>query len=180
MDALVRIAQGIDGLSARLGALATACILIACAISAGNALSRYALDASSNAWLEAQWYLFTAAVMFGAAYTFRRNEHVRVDLLYGHVSPRAQAWIDVLGTLLFLFPAIGLLAWLSWPMFTAAWITGETSSNFGGLLRWPVKLLLPLGFLLLLLQGLSELIKRVAFLRGMQAAEPNHYERPMQ
>ncbi|MFO7188958.1 MAG: TRAP transporter small permease subunit [Pseudomonadota bacterium] len=177
---LLRISRHIDRWSARFGALATACVLLACAVSAGNAISRYALDASSNAWLELQWYLFAGVVMLGAAHTLRRNEHVRVDLFYSRLSVRAQAWVDVLGLLLFLFPAVGLLAWFSWPMFLASFQSGEVSLNAGGLVRWPVKLLLPLGFALVLLQGLSELIKRIALLRGDRSLAPEHYERPQQ
>jgi len=176
---LLALSRRIDGLSARVGVVATACILLACAISAGNAVFRYAFDLSSNAWLEAQWYLFAGVVMLGAAHTLRRNEHVRVDLLYGFASPRVRAWIDVLGTVFFLFPAIGLMAWFAWPMFLNSFLSGEVSSNAGGLLRWPVKLLLPLGFSLLFLQGVSELIKRVAQLRGVDIAL-DQYERPEQ
>ncbi|HEY9397123.1 MAG TPA: TRAP transporter small permease subunit [Burkholderiales bacterium] len=180
MQALLRISRGIDALSARVAVIATACVLGACAISAANAVSRYAFDLSSNAWLEAQWYLFAGMVMLGAAHTLRRNEHVRVDLIYGRASERTQAWIDLIGTLLFLFPAIGLMAWLAWPMFTGAYAIGEVSSNAGGLIRWPVKLLLPVGFALLMLQGVSEVIKRVAVLAGRRVVEPDHYERPLQ
>lgn len=180
MQALLRISRGIDALNARLGALATWAVVLACLVSAANALSRYALDASSNAWLELQWYLFAAVVMLGAPHTLCRNGHVRVDLIYGHASERTRAWIDVGGLLLFLFPAAGLLAWLSWPMFANAWATGEVSGNAGGLIRWPVKLLLPAGFALLLLQGLSELVKRAAFLIRMRDVATAEYERPLQ
>ncbi len=180
MQALLRISRRIDALSARIAVIATACVLGACAISAANAVSRYALDISSNAWLEAQWYLFAGMVMLGAAHTLRRNEHVRVDLIYGRVSKRTQAWIDLIGTLLFLFPAVGLMAWLSWPMFTASYAINEVSGNAGGLIRWPVKLLLPAGFALLTLQGVSEVVKRVAVLAGRGVTAPDHYERPLQ
>ena len=180
MRSLLAISRRIDWLSARAGVLATACVLLSCALSAANAVSRYAFDLSSNAWLEAQWYLFAGVVMLGAAHTLRRNEHVRVDLLYGNVSERTRAWIDVLGTLLFLFPAIGLMTWFAWPVFVGSYLSGEVSSNAGGLLRWPVKLLLPLGFGLLFLQGVSELIKRIAQLRGEGAVALDQYERPQQ
>lgn len=180
MQSLLRFSRRIDALSAHISVLATACVLLACAISAGNAISRYAFDLSSNAWLEAQWYLFAGIVMLGAAHTLRRNGHVRVDLVYGNVSSRTRAWIDVLGTLLFLFPAIGLLTWFSWPMFMSSFLSGEVSSNFGGLVRWPVKLLLPVGFGLLWLQGVSELIKRIAQLRGVDVVGVDQYERPQQ
>jgi TRAP-type mannitol/chloroaromatic compound transport system permease small subunit len=180
MQALLRISRGIDAMNARVGVFATWCVVIACLVSAGNALSRYALDASSNAWLELQWYLYSAIVMLGAPHTLCRNGHVRVDLIYGHASERTRAWIDVAGLLLFLFPAAGLLAWLSWPVFANAWMTGEVSGNAGGLIRWPVKLLLPAGFMLLLLQGVSELVKRVASLAGQRGVDTAEYERPLQ
>lgn len=179
MDFLLRVARAIDTLNARVGKLAEWSVLLACLISAGNALSRYAFDQSSNAWLELQWYLFAAMVLLGAAYTLQRNEHVRVDLLYGRSSPHTQAWIDIFGGVFFLLPMAALLAWMSWPMFSDAWRLGEMSGNAGGLIRWPVKLMLPVGFALLLLQGLSELIKRVAYLRGYPELVA-HYERPMQ
>lgn len=179
MDFLLRVARVIDALNAYIGKLAEWAVLLACLISAGNAISRYVFDQSSNAWLEMQWYLFAAIVMLGAAHTLRRNEHVRVDLFYGKASPRTQAWIDIFGGLFFLLPMAAILAWMSWPMFSEAWHIGEISSNAGGLLRWPVKLLLPLGFALLLLQGSAELIKRIAYLRGHPELVA-HYERPMQ
>jgi TRAP-type mannitol/chloroaromatic compound transport system permease small subunit len=179
MNPLLRFARAIDALSRRIGALANALVLVACLISAGNAFVRKGFDLSSNAWLEAQWYCFAGMVMLGAAWTLQRNEHVRVDVLYGRLSPRAQAWIDILGTLLFLLPMTGLLAALSWPMFAASYAIGEMSSDAGGLLRWPVKLLLPFGFALLSSQGLSELIKRIAYLRG-DPEYTAHYERPLQ
>lgn len=179
MTLLLRFARTVDRLSARVGAFANALVLLACAISAGNAFVRKGLDISSNAWLEAQWYCFAGIVMLGAAWTLQRNEHVRVDVFYGRLSPRAQAWTDLLGALFFLLPMASLMAWWSWPMFQASYAIGEMSSDAGGLLRWPVKLLLPLGFALLFLQGLSELIKRVAYLRG-HAEYVAHYERLMQ
>lgn len=180
MRFLLRISRTIDAFNARLGTLATWAVLIACLVSAGNALSRYAFDASSNAWLELQWYLFGVVVMLGAPHTLARNGHVRVDLLYGQASERTKAWIDVLGLLLFLFPATALLAWLSWPVFTDAWMRDEVSGNAGGLLRWPVKLLLPTGFALLFVQGVSELVKRIALLTGCTEAASAEYERPLQ
>lgn len=179
MNPLLRFARAVDAFNARVGAIANVLVLLACAISAGNAFLRKGLDISSNAWLEAQWYCFAGIVMLGAAWTLQRNEHVRVDVFYGRLSPRAQAWIDVLGTVLFLLPMAGILAWLSWPMFQASYAIGEMSSDAGGLLRWPVKLLLPLGFALLFAQGLSELIKRISYLRG-HAEFAAHYERPLQ
>jgi len=177
---LLTLSGRIDALNARLGAAANWCVLIACLLCAGNAVSRYAFDLSSNAWLEAQWYLFAFIVMIGASHTLARNEHVRVDLVYSHVGERTQAWIDLVGTTLFLLPAVALLAWLSWPVFSESFAIGEVSNNAGGLLRWPVKLLLPLGFALLTMQGLSELIKRAAVLTGHRVVVPPHYERPLQ
>lgn len=179
MSLLLRLARAIDALSRRIGAVANGLVLLACLISAGNAFIRKGFDTSSNAWLEAQWYCFAGIVMLGAAWTLQRNEHVRVDVFYGRLSARAQAWIDVLGTSLFLLPMTAVLALLSWPMFSASYAIGEMSSDAGGLLRWPVKLLLPFGFALLFAQGLSELIKRIAYLRG-HPEYVSHYERPLQ
>jgi TRAP-type mannitol/chloroaromatic compound transport system permease small subunit len=154
-------------------------VLIACAVSAGNALVRYAFGQSSNAWLEIQWYLFGAIFLLGAAWTLERNEHVRVDIIYGHLSPRAQAWVDLLGGLFFLMPAAAIIAVLSWPFFVESYAIHEMSNNAGGLLRWPVKLLIPIGFALLALQGLSEIIKRIAFLTG-EAARGPRYKKSLQ
>ena len=161
------------------GGVATAAVLLACLISAGNAASRYALGLTSNAWLEAQWYLFAAIVMLGAAHTLRRNEHVRVDLVYGWVGERTRLWIDVFGILVFLLPGMLLLAWMTWPFFLDSWMRHEVSPNAGGLLRWPVKVLLPVGFALVALQGLAELVKRVAALAGIEdeAARVAAYEK---
>jgi TRAP-type mannitol/chloroaromatic compound transport system permease small subunit len=164
----------IDKLNEKIGKIATACVLIACAVSAGNALVRYALGQSSNAWLEIQWYLFGAIFLLGAAWTLERNEHVRVDIFYGHLSPRAQAWVDLLGGVFFLMPAAVIVAVLSWPFFVESYSLQEMSNNAGGLLRWPVKLLIPLGFALLALQGVSEIIKRIAVLAGEGAAHPTY------
>jgi TRAP-type mannitol/chloroaromatic compound transport system permease small subunit len=179
MRALLALSHGVDALNARLGWVADALVLLSCLISAGNAFSRYAFSASSNAWLEIQWYMFAALVMLGASYTLRRNEHVRVDILYAHVPTRAQIAIDIFGFVLFLLPATVILAYLSWPVFHNSWVLGEVSANAGGLLRWPVKIFLPLGFALITLQGISELIKRVAMLTGHMKADL-HYERPLQ
>lgn len=179
MGVLLSLSRFIDAMNERLGYIANAAILVSCLVSAANAFSRYAFNASSNAWLEIQWYMFTAVVMLGTSYVLRMNEHVRVDLVYGNVSPRAQMWIDLLGALVFLLPATVLLAYMSWPLFTDSWRIQETSTNAGGLIRWPVKLLLPLGFGLLTLQGISEIIKRVAALRGYVKID-TRYERPIQ
>lgn len=179
MNALLRTASLIDALNERFGRIACWLVLIACAISAGNALLRYGFNISSNAWLEIQWYLFGGMVMLGAANTLKTNQHVRVDVLYSHYSDRTRLWIDLLGGLFFLLPMAVMIGWLSWPMFVNAYTIGEVSGNAGGLLRWPVKLLVPLGFLLLVLQGVSEIIKRAAALAGYSSVDAQ-YERPLQ
>ena len=173
------LSRGIDALNEKLGWIADWLVLLSCAISAANAFSRYAFSISSNAWLEIQWYMFAALVLLGASYTLKRNEHVRVDIVYSNISTRRQIWIDIVGGVLFLLPATLILAYLSWPVFYNSFMQGEVSSNAGGLLRWPVKIFLPIGFALLSLQGISEIIKRVAILRGDMKADL-HYERPLQ
>jgi TRAP-type mannitol/chloroaromatic compound transport system permease small subunit len=177
--ALLRLSQLIDFVNERLGRIANWLVLLACLISAGNAMSRYAFDLSSNAWLEVQWYMFALLVMLGAAYTLKRNEHVRVDIIYLNLSERGQLWIDILGALLFLLPAMIFLTWLSWPFFHQSYVVGEISGNAGGLIRWPIKIVLPLGFALLALQGISELIKRIGALNGYVSVG-DRYERPTQ
>jgi TRAP-type mannitol/chloroaromatic compound transport system permease small subunit len=169
----------IDAVNDRLGWVANWLVLAAALISAGNAMSRYAFDLSSNAWLEVQWYLFAAMVMFGASYTLKVNEHVRVDILYTHLSERGKEWLDLVGTAVFLVPSMLVIAWFSWPFFMQSWSINEMSGNAGGLLRWPVKFLVPLGFTLVALQGVSEIIKRAASLRG-DVRYVTHYERPLQ
>jgi TRAP-type mannitol/chloroaromatic compound transport system permease small subunit len=166
MNALLALARAIDALTERIGKIVIWLVLVATLISAGNALARWALGASSNAWLEVQWYLFGALFLLAAGYTLKHNGHVRIDIFYGRLSAKGQAWIDLIGGLLFLLPMAGLLAWLAWPMFVDAWTTQEMSPDAGGLLRWPVKLLLPLGFGLLALQGVAEVIKRIGVLSG--------------
>ena len=154
-------------------------VLLCVLVSAGNAVSRYAFSLSSNAWLEIQWYMFGVMVMFGASYTLIKNGHVRVDIIYGNVSPRAQLWIDLVGMALFLLPATAIIGWVSWPLFYNSFVIQEVSSNAGGLIRWPIKLVLPVGFALLSLQGLSEIIKRAAALAG-HGESAQKYEKPMQ
>ena len=181
MRLLLSISALIDTLNEKIGVFCNWLVLLACIVSGGNAMVRYAYDMSSNAWLEVQWYMFAVIVMFGAAYTMKRNEHVRVDILYMGLSRRGQLWVDILGTLVFLLPTCAILAWLSWPFFMQSYNVFEGSSNAGGLLRWPIKLVLPLGFALVALQGLSELIKRVAFLNDYPVDSlESHYERPTQ
>jgi TRAP-type mannitol/chloroaromatic compound transport system permease small subunit len=176
---LLRLSRAIDDLNDRFGQLANWLVLLACLISAGNAASRYLFSASSNAWLEVQWYMFAGMVLLGAPYTLKVNEHVRVDLIYAAVSERARLWIDILGCLLFLLPICVILVYFTWPWFVESWRINETSSNAGGLIRWPVKLLLPVGFALMALQGLSELIKRIdALIHHHRVGYA--YEKPLQ
>lgn len=179
MGYLIKLSMLIDAVNDRLGQLANWLVLAACLISAANAMSRYAYDLSSNAYLEIQWYLFAAIVMLGASHTLRVNEHVRVDILYTHLSERGKEWLDMVGTALFLVPSMLAIAYYSWPFFMQSWEIQEMSGNAGGLIRWPVKFLVPLGFTLVALQGISEIIKRAASLRG-DIRYVTHYERPVQ
>jgi TRAP-type mannitol/chloroaromatic compound transport system permease small subunit len=173
------VSRAIDWINGQLGALCNILVLLACLVSAGNAMARYAFDVSSNGWLEGQWYMFAVMVMFGASYTLRRNEHVRVEIFYLYLTERGQLWLDLVGAIVFLMPVCLLLSALSWPFFAQSFAVNEWSSNAGGLLRWPIKIFLPIGFFLLTLQGLSELIKRIAMLTGHMKADL-HYERPLQ
>lgn len=167
MTALLALSRLIDGLNERIGRLVYWLVLLAVVISAGNASVRYLFHNSSNGWLEVQWYLFSAVFLLAAGYTLLRNEHIRIDVVVGRYSERALTWIDIFGTVVFLLPMSLVIMYLSWPMFMDSWTRNEMSSDAGGLIRWPVKLLVPVGFALLSLQGLSELIKRVAFLMGL-------------
>jgi len=167
MNFLLRISRGIDWLNERVGRVVLWCILIAVLISAGNAIIRKVFDTSSNAWLEVQWYLFSAVFLLCAGYTLLRNEHVRIDVLLHRFSKRTQIWIDIFGLIFFLMPAAVLIAVLAWPVFMRAFVSHEMSENAGGLIRWPVYMLAPAGFALLALQGISEIIKRFAFLQGL-------------
>ncbi|SCW30154.1 TRAP transporter small permease subunit [Ancylobacter rudongensis] len=179
MGGLLAFSRVIDGLNERFGRIADYCVLFACLVSAGNATVRYLFSYSTNGLLEVQWYLFGAVVLLGAPYTLKRNEHVRVDLVYMSVSPRARLWIDTLGFTLILIPAGLYLTWLSFPFFWQSFLSDEVSQNAGGLILWPAKLLLPLGFALLTVQGLSELIKRIAALSGILEIATD-YEKPLQ
>ena len=179
MEALLRLSRGIDWLNEKFGVVANYAVLFACLISAGNAMSRYLGGGSSNAWLEIQWYLFAAMVLLGGPFTLKMNEHVRVDLIYGMISERARIWIDIVCGVLFLLPICVILVWFTWPWFVDSWRINESSSNAGGLIRWPVKLLLPVGFVLMALQGISEIIKRVAALEHVIEADFT-YEKPLQ
>ena len=167
MQPLLALSRGIDTVNEHLGRLVYWCVLIMVLVSAGNATSRYTLNLASNAWLELQWYLFAAVFLLCAGYTLLHNEHIRIDVVSSHLSRRTQVWIDVFGLLFFLLPMSVFIMWLSWPIFMNAWTSGEISGSAGGLIRWPVWLLVPIGFFLLSAQGLSELIKRIAFLRGL-------------
>jgi TRAP-type mannitol/chloroaromatic compound transport system permease small subunit len=176
---LLQTSRVIDAINDKFGILATWLVLIACLISTGNAISRHFLNASSNAWLEVQWYMFAAMVLLGGPYTLKVNEHVRVDVLYSSVSERTRLWIDLLGGFLFLLPICVILVYFTWPFFLDSWQIHERSSNSGGLVRWPVKLLLPLGFTLMALQGVSEIIKRWAALTDSYRLSYG-YEKPLQ
>jgi TRAP-type mannitol/chloroaromatic compound transport system permease small subunit len=167
MKAMLAFSRAVDGLNEQVGKATYWLILAAVLISTGNAIVRYTFNTSSNAWLEIQWYLFSFVFLFCAGYTLLHNQHVRIDIVSGFLSARGRAWIDILGTLLFLLPMAVAIMWLSWPVFLDAWRSDEVSTNAGGLLVWPGRLMVPLGFFLLVLQGFSELIKRVAFLRGL-------------
>ncbi|MPT22196.1 TRAP transporter small permease subunit [Ancylobacter polymorphus] len=179
MGGLLAFSRFVDGFNEKFGRIADYCVLFACLVSAGNATVRYLFSYSTNGLLEVQWYLFGAVVLLGAPYTLKRNEHVRVDLVYMAVSPRVRLWIDTLGFLLVLIPAGLYLTWLSFPFFWQSFEAGEVSQNAGGLILWPAKLLLPLGFALLTVQGLSELIKRIAALSGVLDISTD-YEKPLQ
>ena len=167
MNALLAISRAIDKMNERIGSVIYWLVLAAVLISAANAIVRKVFNTSSNAFLEIQWYLFSAIFLFCAGYTLLKNQHVRIDVITGRLSKRAQAWIDILGTLFFLMPMAILIMVLSWPVFIQAFARGEVSTNAGGLIIWPARLMVPIGFLLLVLQGWSELIKRVAFLKGL-------------
>ena len=167
MKPLLPLSRFIDALSERIGHLIYWLVLAAVVISALNAVVRKAFNVGSNSFLEIQWYLFAAIFLLCAGYTFLRNEHVRIDVLTSRLPPRGRAWVDVIGIVAFLLPmAIGLTL-LGWPQFVLSYQGQEMSSNAGGLIRWPAKLLIPVGFALLAMQGVSELIKRLAFLQGL-------------
>jgi len=167
VSSLLSLSRLIDRLSERIGHTFYWLVLAAVLISAANAVVRKTFNVSSNAFLEIQWYLFSAIFLLLAGYTLLRNDHVRIDVIASRLSKRAQTWIDIIGTVFFLFPMAILIMWLSWPVFVEAYERHEISTNAGGLIIWPARLLVPVGFLLLILQGISELIKRIAFLRGL-------------
>ncbi len=202
MGGLLKLSHAIDAVNARFGVIANWLILLSCVLSAGNAAVRYGIDGllalaagvpwlqgiasgiswygnNANAFLEMQWYMFAGVVLLGGPYTLKMNEHVRVDLVYGMVSERTRIWIDIIGGLLFLLPICIILIYFTWPWFVESYRLNEQSNNAGGLLRWPVKLLLPVGFGLMALQGVSELIKRIAALEHVIEADFK-YEKPLQ
>ncbi|PKO93670.1 MAG: sugar transporter [Betaproteobacteria bacterium HGW-Betaproteobacteria-10] len=167
MTLLLKLSQLIDWINERVGKGAFWLILLMTIISASNATYRFIFNDSSNGLLEIQWYLFAAVFLLCSPYTLQKNEHVRIDVVSSNFSPRGLAIIDIIGTLFFLLPMVVTVVWLSLPLVAESYKINEYSSNAGGLLRWPVKILLPIGFTLLALQGISELIKRIAFLAGM-------------
>jgi TRAP-type mannitol/chloroaromatic compound transport system permease small subunit len=176
---LLALSRAIDWFNTNLAVVANWLVLLAALISAGNAGSRYVFSESSNAWLEIQWYMFAGMVLLGGPYTLKMNEHVRVDLVYGMVSEKTRIWIDIVGGVLFLLPICIILTHFTWPWFVESWNINEQSSNAGGLVRWPVKLLMPIGFSLMAIQGISEIIKRIAALEHVIEADFK-YEKPLQ
>ena len=179
MKTLLSLAHWIDWINDRFAGIAKWAVIFSCFISAANAIVRYSFDYSSNGWLEIQWDLFAACVMLGAAQVLRVNEHVRVDVFYGQLSSKRRIYIDLFGFIFFLLPAMALMLYFSAPLFLRMYETQEMSNNAGGLIRWPAMLMLPLGFTLVLLQGLSEIIKRIGWLKHQYEMD-FHYERPLQ
>jgi TRAP-type mannitol/chloroaromatic compound transport system permease small subunit len=179
MRHLLKLADAIDWLDEQVGQALKWLVLFASLISAGNALMRYTIHYSSNAWLEIQWYLFGAMFLLAAGYALKHGEHVRVDVLFSKMSTRTQAWVDVVGTVLFLMPMAVIIAWLAIPSVVNSFRIQEHSSDAGGLLRWPIKIMIPLGFALLAVQGIAEIIKKTAIARGIREAG-KAYERPVQ
>ena len=166
MNALLALSRAIDAATERVGRFVYWLVLVVVLISAANATIRKLFNYSSNAYLEIQWYLFSVIFLFGAGYTLLRNDHVRIDIIAGRLSARAQNWIDVVGIVLFLWPMSLIIMWLSWPLFVDSFARNEVSTNAGGLAIWPARLMVPIGFALLIMQSVSELIKRLAFLSG--------------
>jgi TRAP-type mannitol/chloroaromatic compound transport system permease small subunit len=179
VSSLLKLALAVDWLSERLGRLAAFTVMATALISAGNAFIRYGLDISSNGWLEIQWYLFAVTVMMGAPIVLKLNEHVRVDIIYGKLKGNGPVYVDLFGLVVFLLPVMLLLVYFSWPLFMKMYLSNEMSQNAGGLVRWPAMMLLPLGFGLMFLQGLSEIVKRICYLQGIFELD-THYEKPVQ
>jgi len=176
---LLAFSRGVDWINEQFGVAANWLVLFSCLISAGNAASRYLFSESSNGWLEIQWYMFAGMVLLGGPYALKMNEHVRVDLLYSSVSERTRIWIDIVCGFLFLLPICVILVYFTWPWFVDSWRINEVSTNAGGLIRWPVKLMMPVGFALMALQGISEIIKRIAALEHVIEMDFK-YEKPLQ
>lgn len=177
MSGLLALSRGIDRVTTMIGRNVAWLILLAVVISAVNAIVRKAFSISSNAWLEAQWYLFGAAFMLAAAWTLLENEHIRIDVIYGRWSRRTQHWIDLLGTVLFLMPFTAIMLYLTWPALMGSLRTGEVSMNAGGLPLWPARAILVIGFSLLFAQGISEIVKKIAVMRGV-IPDPHHHTVP--
>jgi len=178
MQFLLRLSRGMDAISDRVGSILIWALFSTVIISTVNAVIRKVFSIGSNAWLEVQWYLFAAVFLLGAGYTFLHNAHVRIDFISARLSPRTRNIIDIVGILAFLAPLAFMLLYLSWPLFVNAWTSNEMSQNAGGLIRWPVLALVPLGMVLLLAQGASELVKRIAYLKGMIPDPLAHAESP--
>ena len=178
MKLLLRLSRAIDALNETVGRAVLWLVLVMVLVSAVNAAVRYLFNLSSNAWLELQWYLFAAVFLLCAGYTLLHNDHIRIDVVASRFSRRTQLWIDVFGTVFFLLPMAITILVLSWPIFLNAWVSNEMSSNAGGLIRWPARAMVPLGFLLLSLQGVSELIKRIATLQGLIPDTVEKHEDP--
>ena len=179
MRRLLQFADSVDAMSEQIGQALKWLVLFSSLISAGNAVVRKVLNTSSNAWLEIQWYMFAAMFLLAAGYTLKYDEHVRVDLFYHRYPKRLQAWLDLLGGIFFLMPMAVIIGWLSLPMVINSYSIHEMSGDAGGLLRWPVKIMIPIGFALLALQGLAEIVKKFAVVRGIRAPG-KAYERPVQ
>lgn len=167
MRSLLRLSAAIDAANEWIGRTAAWLGLVAVLVCTVNAISRYAFNRSSNGWLELQWYLNAAVFLLAASWALRRNAHVRIDVIAGRLSARGQAWVEILGSIFMLLPVVAIIAWFSWPTLVNSFRFSEYSSDPGGLIRWPVRLLIPVAFTMLGLQGVSEIIKRVAFLRGL-------------
>jgi TRAP-type mannitol/chloroaromatic compound transport system permease small subunit len=177
MRGLIGLSRAIDGVTTAVGRWVAWGILLACVVAAGNAVARKFLGLGSNAWLEVQWLLFSAAFLFAAPWALKSDEHIRIDVLTGRLSARRRAWIDVAGHVLFLFPVVAVILWTSVPFAVRSFTLGEGSTNYGGLPQWPLKALIPVAFTLLLAQGVSETIKRIAWLRSGAGAAPEDHAR---
>jgi TRAP-type mannitol/chloroaromatic compound transport system permease small subunit len=179
MRRLLAFSDTVDWLSEQIGQALKWLVLASSLISAGTALVRYSLHTGSNAWLEIQWYMFGAMFLLGAGYALKHDEHVRVDIFFSKMTPRTQAWVDVFGGLVFLMPTAVIITWLSWHMVVNSIHINEMSNDPGGLLRWPIKICIPIGFAMLGVQGIADIIKKVAIARGIRSPG-KAYERPVQ